>query len=169
MRLWSISPKHLDSLALVALWRESLLALRVLEGATRGYVNHPQLYRFKNSRDPLRAANTYVYYVWCEGKRRGFRFTGEKFSREKVDPSLRIPVSEGQLRYEFWHLLKKVFERDRAWFHFLRKVCVEPHPLFFVVPGAIEVWEKVPACLRRRELGVVRVGSHRVKIRLCQV
>jgi len=47
MRLWSIHPKYLDAKGLVALWREYLLAQKVLEGKTTGYTNHPQLLRFK--------------------------------------------------------------------------------------------------------------------------
>ena len=169
MRLWSISPKHLDPLGLLALWRESILALRVLEGATRGYRNHPQLDRFRRFRDPLQAANTYLYHVWLEGRRRGFRFDGEKFRREKVDTSLRIPVSEGQLKYEFWHLLKKVFERDPSWFSLLRGGCFEPHPLFYPVPGGIEAWERVPEHLRKADLTIVKVGPYRIKMKLCSV
>ncbi len=47
MRIWSLHPKHLDAKGLVALWREALLAKHVLEGKTVGYLNHPQLNRFK--------------------------------------------------------------------------------------------------------------------------
>jgi len=47
MRLWSLHPKYLDSKGLVALWREGLLAKKVLEGGTKGYRNHPQLERLK--------------------------------------------------------------------------------------------------------------------------
>ncbi len=43
MRLWTLHPKHLDARGLVALWREALLAQKVLRGATRGYKHHPQL------------------------------------------------------------------------------------------------------------------------------
>ena len=43
MRIWSLHPKLLDSKGLVALWRETLLATKVLEGATKGYITHPQL------------------------------------------------------------------------------------------------------------------------------
>ncbi len=32
MRLWSLHPKYLDAQGLVALWREGLLALKVLQG-----------------------------------------------------------------------------------------------------------------------------------------
>jgi hypothetical protein len=46
LRLWSIHPKYLDAIGLVALWRESLLAQKVLAGKTEGYRSHPQLERF---------------------------------------------------------------------------------------------------------------------------
>ena len=47
MRLWSLHPQYLDPQGLVALWREGLLARKVLLGDTQGYRNHPQLDRFK--------------------------------------------------------------------------------------------------------------------------
>ncbi|AGL50273.1 pyrimidine dimer DNA glycosylase/endonuclease V [Thermotoga maritima] len=47
----------------MALWRESLLAKKVLEGKTRGYRNHPQLERFKNHSEPLKAINAYLFEV----------------------------------------------------------------------------------------------------------
>jgi len=40
MRLWSIHPKYLDLIGLVALWREGLLAKKVLEGKTKRHKNH---------------------------------------------------------------------------------------------------------------------------------
>ncbi|MFP5349479.1 MAG: pyrimidine dimer DNA glycosylase/endonuclease V, partial [Gammaproteobacteria bacterium] len=36
MRLWSLHPRYLDGRGLVALWREALLARKVLAGRTRG-------------------------------------------------------------------------------------------------------------------------------------
>ena len=52
MRLWTLHPKHLDALGLVALWREALPAQKVLRGATRGYKHHPQLRRFSGLAEP---------------------------------------------------------------------------------------------------------------------
>ena len=52
MRLWSLHPRYLDPKGLVALWREALLAQAVLRGATKGYRNHPQLRRFRETVDP---------------------------------------------------------------------------------------------------------------------
>jgi len=168
LRLWSISPRYLDSVGLVALWRESLLALRVLEGLTRGYRNHPQLARFKQCSNPLKAINTYLYYVWIEGRRRDFSFREDRIRRDMVDTSLKIPVSEGQLKYEVWHLLRKVFNRNPAWFNYLLQLsCFDPNPLFYPTPGGIELWERVPENIRELDLAVVEVGTYRVEVRLC--
>ena len=49
MRLWSLHPSYLDSIGLVALWREGLLARKVLLGQTKGYTHHPQLIRFRET------------------------------------------------------------------------------------------------------------------------
>lgn len=64
MRLWSIHPKYLDTKGLLAVWREGLLAKKVLEGKTKGYKNHPQLNRFKKLADPLAAINAYLYQIF---------------------------------------------------------------------------------------------------------
>ena len=79
MRLWSlIHPKYLDSKGLVALWREGLLAKKVLKGETKGYKNHPQLLRFKNSNDRSRHDNNYLLNVYKESKSRGYNFNKSK-------------------------------------------------------------------------------------------
>lgn len=43
MRVWSLHPGMLDRPALVAGWREALLAQAVLAGRTKGFLAHPQL------------------------------------------------------------------------------------------------------------------------------
>tara|TARA_R110002073_G_scaffold65940_12_gene164397 strand:+ start:408 stop:608 length:201 start_codon:yes stop_codon:yes gene_type:complete len=60
MRLWSLHPKYLDAKGLVALWREGLLAQNVLLGNTKGYKNHPQLMRFKNTSNQSAAIASYL-------------------------------------------------------------------------------------------------------------
>lgn len=55
MRLWSVHPKYLDTRGLTACWREGLLARKVLLGQTKGYRNHPQLIRFRNTQNPVAA------------------------------------------------------------------------------------------------------------------
>jgi hypothetical protein len=76
MRLWSIHPKYLDVKGLVAVWREALLAQKVLEGKTKRYANHPQLIRFRKTADPILYVprGTYLYYIYLEGKRRNYEF-----------------------------------------------------------------------------------------------
>ncbi len=70
MRFWTIHPKHLDTKGLVALWREALLAQKVLQGRTRGYRHHPQLFRFQAVRNPAAALASYLAVVHKESVRR---------------------------------------------------------------------------------------------------
>ena len=154
MRLWSIHPKYLDRYGLLGLWREALLAQKVLEGRTRGYRNHPQLERFRATEDPLLYIGTYLYYVLQEGVRRGYNFDGGRILR--YDLSLRLPVTEGQLKFEFDHLLAKLRLRDPARYEELRGMrLIEPHPLFYAVPGGVEPWERAAGRGPRRP----RLGS----------
>lgn len=143
MRLWSLHPKYLDSRGLVALWREGLLAKAVLEGKTRGYRSHPQLRRFRAQEDPVAVINAYLHAVLEEARRRGYHFDETKLAPHA--PVRPLEVSDGQLRYEWRHLLSKLKRRDPA--HF-QQLCMignpDPHPLMRVVPGDIEAWEVVP-------------------------
>ncbi len=143
MRLWSIHPEYLDGKGLVALWREGLLAQKVLREETAGYRNHPQLARFKNTRNPLGAIASYLKYVALEAERRGYRFNTSKILNKSV--RTRLPVSDGQLQYEMDHLLRKL--RQRAPEEYLRlkdTAVIKPHPLFQPYKGAVEKWEVIP-------------------------
>lgn len=138
MRLWSLHPRYLDPQGLLALWREALLARAVLAGRTRGYRHHPQLERFRRSPDPLAALDTYLFHVRQEGLRRGYRFHAH-------DPSpgdLVLTVTTGQLAYEREHLWRKLAARAPDWARRLPEGLPEPHPLFRVVEGAVEPWER---------------------------
>lgn len=142
MRLWSLHPKYLDINGLVALWREGLLAKKVLEGKTKGYKNHPQLERFKKCKTPLKAINAYLFEVWKEANKRSYKFNLSKI--KKVVLKKKIPVTKGQLAYEFKHLLKKLKKRNFRKYKDLRNLKeVEPNPIFKIVKGDIESWEKV--------------------------
>ena len=173
MRIWSLHPSLLDRRALVACWRETLLAQKVLRGLTRGYTNHPQLIRFRAHPQPLEAVTAYLSRLADEADARGYSFnraligagensTGKNSSgKNDTDKNCadkaenpyasvaRIPVPLGQLEYELAFLRHKVAGRDPEWEHRLSErlaargglaACV--HPLFEVVPGAIEPWEK---------------------------
>ena len=147
MRLWSIHPKYLDRAGLLALWREGLLAKKVLEGKTKGYRNHPQLERFRNQRSPSAAISTYLLYVWKEGVARGYEFDKSKLGSKRT--RIKIKVTQGQLEFEFRHLLGKLKKRGPERLNALSKVrTLKPHPSFSVVKcGLIESWEKSPAAL----------------------
>ncbi|MGC8744276.1 MAG: pyrimidine dimer DNA glycosylase/endonuclease V [Verrucomicrobiia bacterium] len=143
MRLWSLNPKYLDAKGLVALWREGLLAKKALEGKTVGYRNHPQLIRFKKSIDPLRAINSFLSYVYLEAVSRGYSFDEKKIVMLK-DVGL-ITVTGGQIRYEFEHLKRKLKIRDINKFREISNCpssTIEPNPIFKLVKGGIEEWEK---------------------------
>ncbi len=142
MRLWSIHPKYLDMKGLIALWREALLAKKVLQNKTKGYKNHPQLIRFKNQSSPVNAINFYLSEIFKESQKRNFKFDIRKIG--SIQPVIQIPVSSGQIKYEFDHLLKKLKERDADQYRKLKdQIKIAPHPLFKKVPGAIEKWEKI--------------------------
>lgn len=143
MRLWSLHPKYLDGRGLVALWREALLAQAVLRGRTRGYRDHPQLARFRQLASPCGGIAQYLRCVHSESLLRGYAFTAGKISRARC--SRLIAVRRGQLDYEWEHLMRKLEARDPARARLLRTVRrPEAHPLFTVVRGPLEQWEKQP-------------------------
>ncbi|MGY0287603.1 MAG: pyrimidine dimer DNA glycosylase/endonuclease V [Candidatus Methanodesulfokora washburnensis] len=143
MRLWSIHPKYLDRIGLVALWREGLLAKRVLEGKTRGYRNHPQLLRFKEHDRPLDLIDAYLFQIYLEARRRGYSFDSSKI--RDIELLGVLEVTRGQLEFEFAHLLRKLEMRDREKFEELKNLDpkdIEPNPIFMVIEGRVERWEK---------------------------
>jgi hypothetical protein len=142
MRLWSLHPRYLDAKGLVALWREALLAQKVLAGQTQGYRHHPQLLRFRNSPDMQGGIASYLRAVQQEATQRGYRFDASKIGR--CAESVCIPVTTKQMEYELKHLRAKLQVRDPAALQRIAGVHnPEPHPLFVVVPGEIEAWEVV--------------------------
>jgi hypothetical protein len=142
MRIWSIHPKYLDTKGLVALWRETLLAKNVLEDKTKGYKNHPQIIRFKNSDNPLRSINQYLAAVYRESETRNYHFNKHKFNEYHDD--INLTVTQGQIEYETQHLLKKLKTRDiERYYRLLKETNIEPHPLFKIIDGEIEEWEVV--------------------------
>jgi hypothetical protein len=149
MRLWSIHPRYLDRQGLLALWREGLLARAVLLGRTRGYFHHPQLARFREVARPVAALNAYLHEVAREAARRGYRFDTAKLG--PAGAQQRIRVADAQLSYEWRHLNKKLFTRDRSRWRALRTLATpQPHPLFRLVPGPIADWERLALPARRR-------------------
>src|SRR5690349_6543850 len=106
MRLWTLHPRYLDGRGLVALWREALLAQKVLQGGTKGYRAHPQLLRFRGSADPEAAIASYLVVVAEEAARRGYPFEADKIGSRRFPGTIR--TNRGQLLYEWRHLQEKL-------------------------------------------------------------
>ena len=141
MRLWSIHPEYLDTKGLLAVWREGLLARKVLEGKTKGYKNHPQLERFKNTKDPVIYIDGYLYQILLEAKKRGYKFDESKV--KNLELTDRIPVTQGQIEYEFQLLLNKLKKRNPEKYKEIVNINkIEVNPAFKLIEGEIEPWEK---------------------------
>ena len=141
MRIWTIHPKYLDPQGLVALWREALLAQKVLLGLTRGYRAHPQLERFQQHAAPVAAIATYLRGVHEEASRRGYCFDGSKITAHRVRNRLR--ETDGQLLFEWSHLREKLRRRSPRHYKVLVGVTMpDAHPLFTIVGGEARSWER---------------------------
>jgi len=142
MRLWSIHPKYLDTKGLSGLWREALLAKKVLQGATKGYKNHPQLERFKKQDKPMKFINTFIYFIYKESCARGYCF--DKRNVVKSFTKKKIKVTNKQIDFEFNHLKKKLKQRNNKKYKELIKIKkIESNPLFKIIKGPIKKWEKI--------------------------
>ncbi len=143
MRLWTLHPKYLDAAGLVALWREGLLAQKVLQNKTTGYRHHPQIIRFKEQSDPMGCISTYLQGIYDESVRRDYRFDHRKIAPHRIN--IHIQETQGQLQYEWHHLLNKLKQRRMELYNkHIKLRHPEPHPLFRIVSGDIREWEKVP-------------------------
>jgi hypothetical protein len=142
MRLWTLHPKYLDARGLVALWREALLAQKVLLGRTRGYKHHPQLVRFAKTNNPPAVLATYLKAVHEEAGRRGYKFNAAKIGRQRFRGKLK--ETRGQLLYEWRHLKRQLRWRDPKRLRGFAAVKTPvPHPLFRIVSGKVCDWEKI--------------------------
>lgn len=142
MRLWSLHPKYLDRQGLLACWRETLLAQKVLLGETKGYHHHPQLIRFRACPDPLAAVATYLVSIADEAEARGYDFNRSKITPGRV--TYKILVTRGQILYEWAHLKAKLIRRKPVRLAQISGIEMpESHPLFEIVAGSVEPWEKV--------------------------
>ncbi len=128
-----------------------MLARAVLQGRTTGYRHHPQLERFRAQPEPIIMLDTYLLAILREARQRGFAFDASRIGPRFADQ--KMTVTAGQLEYEWQHLLEKLKRRAPA--HYEKVVARTgpiPHPLFKVVPGTMEPWERLPLGipLRRR-------------------
>ncbi len=141
MRIWTLHPHYLDTQGLLALWRETLLAKKVLEGNTRGYTRHPQLIRFRAHAAPLDAISFYLHHIHAEATTRNYRFDDTKIPPFPKSTPL-ITATTGQLAYEMQHLANKLAHRSPTHHTLLQPPAhITPHPLFAIVPGPLAPWE----------------------------
>jgi len=142
MRLWTLHPKYLDAKGIVALWREALLAQKVLQGATKGYKHHPQLLRFSKTKNPPAALAAYLKAVHDEAVRRDYHFDSSKIGVQRSHR--KIGETQGQLLYEWAHLKRKLKRREPKRLREFASVKIPaPHPLFKIVAGKVRNWEKL--------------------------
>jgi len=154
VRLWSLHPCYLDRPGLTAAWREALLAQAVLAGRTRGYTRHPQLERFRATEDALATVGAFLTGLREEATARGYRFDPARVDRPLAGSMPwagwigTVPVTDGQVAYEWSHLVAKLHRRSpetAARWEGLAASDVEVHPLFLVVPGPVAGWERPAA------------------------
>jgi len=142
MRIWSIHPSYLDWMGLGAQWREALLAQKVIQGKTKGWKNHPQLNRFKEHNDPLRAVGFYLLEIYTESQKREYNYNYSKIIKP-VDSIQKIPLNSGQIIYEFDLLMERLKKRRPDKYKDNLNISkIHPHPLFTIIEGPPEKWEK---------------------------
>ncbi|HEX7370291.1 MAG TPA: hypothetical protein VF284_08450 [Rhodanobacteraceae bacterium] len=100
-----------------------------------------RLDRFRAQRDPEAAIAAYLAHVHAEAVARDYNFAAEKVGARRQ--RILIPVTRGQLDYEWQHLHAKLGVRDPDRLtvirHIRRPQC---HPSFQVIAGGVEAWEK---------------------------
>ena len=141
MRLWSLHPALLDRQGLTAAWREALLAQKVLLGGTKGYVHHPQLQRFRGTAEPVAAIASFLDGIADAAAERGYRFDRTRIVEVPRTPII-IEVTDGQVGFEWAHLMAKLAARSPEAYERTRLLTPATHPIFRVVPGGVEAWER---------------------------
>ncbi len=131
MRVWIIHPKYLDCKGLVALWRETLLARKVLKGKTKGWRNHPQLNKFKTHKNPVTAVNTYLLYVFEESEKRCYKFNKRKIEKSFTKKKITTPKKE--IISDLEDLKNKLKKRDPKRYREIVKINkIEVNPIFII-------------------------------------
>ena len=141
MRIWSIHPKYLDTKGLLAVWREGLLAQKVLMNETKGYKNHPQLLRFKSEINSVAAIGAYLEQIYKEAQKRGYKFNFDKI--ENTDFYNKLIVTNGQVDFEWKHFKSKVRKRNPIIYRKIKNIRTPKiNPIFIKKNGIKEKWEK---------------------------
>ena len=113
----------------------------MLQDETGGYRRHPQLKRFQESKAPLAAIAAFLEGLHKEATSREYRFKASLIANSPG--AFQVPATQGQLMFEWGHLLAKMEARDKGRLWALQKISdPKPHPLFQIVPGGIAEWER---------------------------
>lgn len=161
MRFWSLHPSLLDSISLMRLWKNSLKAQKLLaKNPLRKDI--PELLRFTQSIKSQEIFAWYMEAVFNEAHRRNL---DDFYNREKINitvnenfdyqkkgveikppKSLLIPVTDGQLWFEYRKLLNELENRDEIMFNILLSFDdmngLPPfNPIFKEKQGDIEFWD----------------------------
>ena len=152
MRFWSIHPCYLDTKGLGGLWYEVDRGKNALnQGSSHGDWNHSALHRFKKynkqypgGKDTMDLINSYMDIVYKESLRRGFNYDNTLYSDKPIRQINKIPVNRKQVIYEMERLSDKLEKRESYNKHnkLMESVIPKLHPLFYMVNGDIEDWEK---------------------------
>ncbi len=109
---------------------------------TKGYRNHPQLERFRALASPQNAIALYLRSVQQEADTRGYRFDASKIQPVK-NTDVMLSVTNGQLEYEWEHLLRKLEQRSPENYAQAQRVeRPQLHPMFTLTTGPIADWER---------------------------
>jgi hypothetical protein len=144
MRLWSFHPKYLNGKYLGDVWKCGITQAQPgLQG--KGYKNHSGLQRFKGTdTPPLMLLAQYLHAIWWESLVRNYNYDSSKIIGPLPVKLVRLPVTRGQLEYEWQHYLKKIKANDPDWYAKSKDIILpQLHPMFYVIEGDIEDWERV--------------------------
>ena len=139
-RIWSLHPKYLDGIEIFFLWRNCIMAKKILDGTEKVNRKFPHLARFESSSNPIGAINIYLSEVYKIASTHGKNFKLDKFDDSFKDISLN--VTKGQMEYEVELFKKKLRNRSSDTNALIFKIkIIEPNPLFKVVEGNKEAWD----------------------------
>lgn len=119
-----------------------LLAPKVLAGGTTGYRHHPQLDRFRQTPNPDAAIAAWLAAVADEAHLRGYRFDATKIASTPA-PDASVPGHHGATLLR----TRPPAGQGGASRRGLVAGLTQPraHPLFRVVDGDVEPWERARA------------------------
>ena len=123
-----------------------MLAQAVLLGRTTAWKNHSHLQRFRNHKEPIAAIGFYLLKILEEANSRRYNYTITRITTpsRNIKP---MDVTKGQLLYELTILMERLRTRDSRKYEEIldlnqREIIPKPHPLFALIEGDVEPWEK---------------------------